>query len=80
MQRCCLALDLRCDSLLIAEYVRLHQQVWPEIRKSIRDTGVLDMQIYRIGNRLFMIMDAEDSFSFDKKAVMDAANSAVQRW
>ena len=80
MQRYCLALDLRTDPVLIAEYIRLHKDVWPEIKQSIRDAGVLDMQIYRLGNRLFMIMDTADDFTMERKAAMDAANPKVIEW
>ena len=79
-QRYCLALDLARDEKLIAEYEGWHREVWPEIKQSILESGITGMEIYRLEDRLFMIMDAEDSFSFDKKAVMDAANPAVQRW
>lgn len=80
MQRYCLALDLRPDPVLIAEYIRLHKDVWPEIRQSIRDAGVLDMQIYRLGESLFMIMDTVDDFTMERKAAMDAANPKVIEW
>ncbi|MGI4853011.1 MAG: L-rhamnose mutarotase [Janthinobacterium lividum] len=73
-------LDLRPDPALIAEYLRLHRDVWPEIQASIRDAGVLDMQIYHAGYRLFMIMDTEDDFSLERKARMDAANPRVLEW
>ncbi|MBW4028174.1 MAG: L-rhamnose mutarotase [Acidobacteria bacterium] len=80
MQRYCFALDLRPDHVLIAEYIRLHEEVWPEIKKSIRDAGVLDMQLYCLGNRLFMIMDTLDDFTLERKAAMDAANPKVIEW
>lgn len=80
MQRYCFSLDLRPDPELIAEYVRLHQQVWPEVKESIRNAGVLDMQLYRLGNRLFMIMDTSDSFTLEQKAAMDAGNPRVMEW
>jgi len=80
MKRHCLALDLKDDSKLIREYEEYHQKVWPEIVKSLTDSGIVDMEIYRVGNRMFMIMETEDSFSFDKKAKMDAANVKVQEW
>ena len=73
-------LDLRPDPALIAEYIRLHRDGWPEIQASIRDAGVLDMQIYNAGNRLFMIMDTQDDFSLEQKAKMDAANPKVLEW
>lgn len=80
MQKFCLALDLVDDEELIAEYERYHQKVWPEIIKSIKDSGIHNMEIYRTGNRMFMIIEASDDFSFAKKAAMDAANSKVQAW
>ena len=75
-----LALDLKDDPVLIAEYDRLHQRVSPEIEQSIREAGVLNMEIYRVGNRLFMRMETNDLFSFAAKATADAANPAVQAW
>jgi L-rhamnose mutarotase len=79
-KRYCLALDLKDDVTLIAEYEEYHRHVWPEILKSIKDSGIEQMQIYRTGNRLFMIMEVNDSFNFEKKATMDAANESVQQW
>ncbi|MFT3936299.1 MAG: L-rhamnose mutarotase [Chitinophagaceae bacterium] len=78
--RYCLALDLVNDEKLIAEYEAYHSNVWPEIKKSIVDGGIKDMEIYRTGNRLFMIMETSDGFSFEKKAAMDDSNPKVQEW
>lgn len=80
MQRFCLALDLKNDPELIAEYERHHRQVWPEILTSIREAGIQQLEIYRIENRLFMILEASDDFSFEKKAQLDADNVKVQAW
>ena len=82
MKRYCLALDLVDDPSLIAEYQHWHKSEngWPEVKKSIQDSGIVDMQIYQVGNRLFMIMETEDSFSFERKAQLDAANPKVQEW
>lgn len=80
MTRYCLALDLVNDPQLIAEYEDYHRNVWPEIKKSITDSGIQNMEIYRAGNRLFMIMEVNDTFSFDRKGAMDAANPTVQEW
>jgi len=78
--RYCLALDLQDDPVLIAEYEGWHREVWPGIRKSIVDGGIEGMEIYRLENRLFMIMETGADFAFEKKAAMDAANPEVQRW
>lgn len=80
MKRYCLALDLKDDPMLIAEYEAYHQKVWPEILKSITDSGIEQMEIYRTGNRLFMIMEVNNAFSFDAKSKADAANAKVQEW
>jgi L-rhamnose mutarotase len=80
MIRHCLALDLKDDPALIKEYEDYHKAVWPEIQESIRQSGIQHMAIYRTGNRLFMIMDVDDDFSFEKKAEADAANLKVQEW
>ncbi|MEO5683159.1 MAG: L-rhamnose mutarotase [Chitinophagaceae bacterium] len=80
MKRFCLALDLHNDEKLIAEYEAYHQNIWPEIKESITGAGITNMEIYRTGNRLFMIMDTDDSFSFERKAAMDNGNPTVQDW
>jgi L-rhamnose mutarotase len=80
MKRYCLALDLKDDITFIAEYEEHHRNVWPEILKSIKESGIEQMEIYRAGNRLFMIMETKDDFNFEKKAEMDSANDKVQQW
>jgi len=80
MKRYCLALDLKNDPQLIAEYEKYHQAVWPEIRQSISGSGIQNMEIYRVMNRLFMIMEVNDTFSAEKKAAADATNPKVQEW
>lgn len=82
MKRYCLALDLKDDPQLIAEYEHWHkaENSWPEIRKSILDADILDMQIYRTGNRLFMIMETSDQYESKRKEAMDALNPKVQEW
>jgi L-rhamnose mutarotase len=78
--RYCFALDLKNDETLIAEYEEYHQRVWPEILESITGSGIESMEIYRVLNRLFMIMETGENFSFEKKEEMDNANPKVQEW
>jgi L-rhamnose mutarotase len=80
MKRYCLALDLKDDPTLIAEYEKLHQESWPENLKAIKDAGIEVMEIYRTGNRMFMIMETSDDFSFEKKSELDKVNPKVQEW
>jgi L-rhamnose mutarotase len=79
-QKFCLALDLKDDTQLIAEYKAYHQKVWPEIIQSIKESGITVLDIYNVGNRMFMIIEAKEDFSFDKKSAMDASNPKVQEW
>jgi L-rhamnose mutarotase len=80
MKRYCLTLDLKNDAQLIAQYELYHKDVWPQISKSILDSGITHMEIYRFENRLFMIMETDDTFSFERKAAMDSTNVKVQEW
>tara|TARA_B100000941_G_C28290252_1_gene441134 strand:+ start:141 stop:473 length:333 start_codon:yes stop_codon:yes gene_type:complete len=80
MRRYCLALDLKNDPLKIKKYIDYHKEVWPEIISSIKDSGINDMQIYNISNRLFMIIETSDNFSFEEKNKMDSHNPFVKKW
>lgn len=80
LKRHCLALDLVDDEQRIQEYEAHHKKVWPEVLKSIKDSGIQLMEIYRIENRLFMIIEVDDSFSFGNKEKEDAKNVKVQEW
>ena len=75
-----LALDLKDDPALIAEYEHYHANPRPEIEATIRAAGITGMTLYRAGNRLFMLMETDDTFSFERKAQMDADNPVVQEW
>lgn len=78
--RYCLALDLKNDPNLMEEYERHHQAVWPEILDSFKEAGILSMEIFRWENRLFLIMDTDASFSFERKNEIDANSPIVQQW
>jgi L-rhamnose mutarotase len=80
IRRYCLTLDLKDDPALIAEYRKYHERVWPEIIKSIKDSGIEGMEIYLLGTRMFMIMEVNGGFSFEAKVAADRDNSRVQEW
>ena len=79
-RRYCLTLDLKDDPKLIAEYKRYHQKIWPEITRSIKDSGIKDLEIYLLGTRMFMIMEVNEEFSFEAKAQADQENPKVREW
>ena len=68
MKKYTLALDLKDDPELIQEYKEYHKAIWPEITASIKDSGITNMEIYAAGNRMFMIIEANDRFSFEEKS------------
>ena len=79
-KRYCLTLDLKNDPALIAEYCRQHQKIWPEITRSIKESGIREMEIYLLGTRMFMIMEVGPNFSFEAKNRADAENPKVREW
>ena len=80
IRRFCLTLDLKDDPKLIAEYKHYHEKIWPEITRSIKDSGIEDMEIYLLGTRMFMVMEVNETFSFKAKAKADQLNPRVQEW
>ncbi|TKY86642.1 hypothetical protein EX895_004281 [Sporisorium graminicola] len=79
-----LLLDIAADPSLIQQYIDYHApgNVPRAILDSIRypGSGVLNMRIFHFADRLVMIMDVEDGFSFEKKAASDAGNAEVDKW
>ena len=66
MKRYCQTLTLVDDEQMIAKYIEAHAHVWPEVIEGQRQVGILDMQIWRKGRNLFMIMDTVDDFDFQR--------------
>lgn len=81
-KRFCFACDLKDDPELIKRYKEYHLpgNVWPEVLESLREAGVVDMEIYLTGNRMYMVMEVDDTFDVQRKAEMDARNPKVQEW
>ncbi|HQE34358.1 MAG TPA: L-rhamnose mutarotase [Flavobacterium alvei] len=81
-KKICYACDLIDNPELIEKYKNYHSKdnAWPEITKSIKDSGIIDMEIYLFANRLFMIMEVNETYTPERKQEMDAANPKVQEW
>ncbi len=81
-KRYCKTLELRNDPELIASYKKAHAkgQAWPEITQGIREVGILDMEIYMAGHRLFMIMDTVPEFEHDKAMAELAKKPRQSEW
>lgn len=80
MKRYVLALDLKDHPDLIKEYENYHRAVWPEILSQIKASGILVCEIYRVSNRLMMLLETSDDFSFETKNQQDLSNPKVQEW
>jgi L-rhamnose mutarotase len=65
--RFCKTLSLKDDDQLIEDYKKVHAPgaAWPEITAGMREVGILDMEIYIHGTKLFMIMDTVPDFDHD---------------
>jgi len=64
----CQTLDLKDDPQLIKLYKKYHseEESWPEIREGIRSVGILEMEIYLINTRLFMIVETPLDFEWEE--------------
>lgn len=82
VKRYCQTMDLKDDQKLIAEYMRRHSkaEAWPEIRAGIREVGILEMEIYILGNRLFMIVETPLDFDWDTAMKRLATLPRQEEW
>ena len=79
--RHCLMLDLKDDAESISAYEAHHRAVWPEVLTQLREEGVLQMEIYRLGTRLCMLMETDDArFDPERMAQRAAADPRLQAW
>ena len=81
-KRYCKALKLKNDSVLIEAYKKVHAPgaVWSEITQGMREVGIVDMEIYILGNQLFMIMDTVPNFDHDKAMAELATKPRQTEW
>lgn len=78
MQRFCQTLELINDPFLIKEFE--HQRIWPEVESGMKEIGILDLQIFRYENILFMIIDTEDYFDWEKDMPRLAKFPRLAEW
>lgn len=80
MKRYCQTLTLVDNEFMIKKYVEAHAHVWPEVIQGQREVGIFDMQIYRKGRSLFMIMDTVDNFDFERDMARLATLPRQAEW
>ena len=81
-KRYCKTLSLKDDAQLIEDYKKVHAPgaAWPEITQGMKDVGIMDMEIYIYGTRLFMIMDTVPDFDHDKAMAELASKPRQSEW
>jgi L-rhamnose mutarotase len=81
-KRYCKTLSLKNDAQLIEDYKKVHAPgaAWPEITQGMKDVGIIDMEIYILGSRLFMIMDTVFNFDHDKAMTELAQKPRQSEW
>ena len=81
-KRYCKTMELRNDPSLIETYKKAHSKgaAWPEITQGMKEVGILDMEIYLLGTKLFMIMDTVDDFDHDKAMAELATKPRQGEW
>lgn len=80
MKRICYTLNLKNKKSLIREYINHHNNVWPEIIKSMKDSGIINAEIYNFSNRLFFLIEVDETFSEKRKKDLDKKNRFVSKW
>jgi L-rhamnose mutarotase len=82
VKRYCQTLSLKDNLELIAEYRKRHSQgeVWPETLAAIREVGILEMEIYILGTRLFMIVETPLDFEWDTAMARMATLPRQEEW
>ena len=82
VKRYCQTLSLRDNPELIEAYRKAHskEESWPEIRAGIREVGILEMEIYILGSKLFMIVGTPLNFDWDKAMAKLATLPRQAEW
>lgn len=81
LQRYAFALDLKDDPKLIAEYEAAHQQVWPEVIANFKKQGIVRVDLYRLGTRLFMLMEVDtERYNAERMAEALRTDPVLAKW
>ena len=82
VKRYCQTLSLRDNPELIEAYRKAHskEESWPEIRAGIHEVGILEMEIYILGSKLFMIVETPLNFDWDKAMAKLATLPRQAEW
>lgn len=71
VKRYCQFMEIKSDPELISKYIKCHSkgQAWEEVLDGIREVGILEMELYILGNKVVMIV--ETPLDFDWESAME---------
>lgn len=80
--RVCMSLNLIDDQEIINKYIKYHQpgNVWQEVIDGLKLSGIINMEIYHVGDQLFFIIDMKKNFTLEDKQKIDKEDPMIQEW
>ena len=61
-----------------AEYVKRHDEIWPEMKELLTKAGIRNYTIWNVGNTLFGYYECEYGIEFAART--QATSEVVDRW
>ena len=62
---------------MLEEYIRRHDEIWPEMLEVLKEAGIVNYTIWTTGRDLFGYYECE---SVEKAARIQAESRVVDRW
>lgn len=62
MKEYAFTVNLKDDPEIIRRYEEYHANIWPEVAESLKAHGITSIKIWRLGRRLFMLIQTIDSY------------------
>lgn len=62
----------------INEYIRRHNEIWPEMKEVLSNAGIKNYTIWNVGNELFGYYECEKGIDFAAK--FQAESPVVDKW
>ena len=63
---------------MVAEYIRRHDEIWPEMVETLKAAGICNYTIWNTGTELFGYYECEKGYEFARTA--QATSPVVARW
>ena len=60
------------------EYIRRHDEIWPELKALLKEAGICNYSIWNVGSDLFGYYECEKGM--ESAAKMQAESDIVARW